>query len=193
MKQIVTPLGVGAHLKYWGLDQKKNYRIRLVAGKENQQGNCRGCYSSKAFSGRGISRAKTLWSSFVLKLFGFNIFIGSDSGYDSGFSLIGERYGSFDLAFLECGQYGKYWPEIHMYPEQTLMAGRDLQAKIIFPVHWGKFVLSTHPWTEPIDRLACAAEREGQHYVAPKTGEAFFINKKFRQEYWWNFDKKEAQ
>ena len=41
------------------------------------------------------------------------IFFGGDSGYFSGFKEIGEKYGPFDLAFLECGAYNKAWSENH--------------------------------------------------------------------------------
>jgi L-ascorbate metabolism protein UlaG (beta-lactamase superfamily) len=123
----------------------------------------------------------------VLKLKGYKLFLGGDSGYDGTFRKIGEKFGPFDLAFLECGQYGKYWPQIHMFPEQTIMAANDLQAEVLFPVHWGKFVLSTHPWNEPIKRVFEAAKREKQQLVFPKIGEAFYLEKEFDQEIWWDF------
>ena len=47
---------------------------------------------------------------------GINCFWEAISGYDAQFKKIGEQFGPFDLAFLECGQYGKYWPNIHMFP-----------------------------------------------------------------------------
>ena len=71
------------------------------------------------------------------------IYIGGDSGYDSHFKEIANRFGSFDLALLECGQYNSKWPLIHMTPEESVQAGIDLQAKVIMPVHFGKFALAS--------------------------------------------------
>jgi len=113
---------------------------------------------SRHFSGRTLKRANTLWSSFVLDLGNKKIFLGGDSGYDSQFKKIGEKYGPFELAILDCAQYGANWPYIHMVPEQTTQAALDLQAKVLLPVHWGKFALANHPWTEPIERINKSAE-----------------------------------
>ena len=67
------------------------------------------------------------------------------------------------------------------------MAANDLNAEIAFPVHWGKFVLSTHPWNESIKRFAEAAKREKRKFVSPKIGQPFYLNKEFKQEAWWDF------
>ena len=37
------------------------------------------------------------------------------------------------MAILENGQYDANWPYIHMMPEQTVQAGIDLNAKVLFP------------------------------------------------------------
>jgi L-ascorbate metabolism protein UlaG (beta-lactamase superfamily) len=84
------------------------------------------------------------------------LYLGGDSGYEGHFSEIGERYGPFELAILECGQYGKNWPYIHMMPEQTVQAALELGAAALMPVHWGKFTLALHPWNEPVRRLLAA-------------------------------------
>lgn len=187
VKQVVTSLGVGAHLEYWGMAPEKITELDWWQKMEVSEKIEITATPSRHFSGRGFKRAQTLWSSFVLEIMGYRIFIGGDSGYDGSFKKINQRFGSFDLAFLECGQYGKYWPQIHMFPEQTLMAANDLNAEIAFPVHWGKFVLSTHPWNESIKRFAEAAKREKRKFVSPKIGQPFYLNKEFKQEAWWDF------
>ena len=121
---------------------------------------------------------------------GYKIFIGSDSGYDGSFRKIGSKYGPFNIAFLECGQYGKYWPQIHMFPEQAVMAAKDLRAELVMPVHWGKFVLSTHPWNEPIKRFTTAARKEQLNFIAPKIGEPVRLDKDYPQKDWWEFENK---
>lgn len=188
ISRVVTSLGVAAHLEYWGIapniiteldwweNHVVNHEVKLTSTP------------SRHFSGRGLQRAKTLWSSFVLEIGETRIFIGSDSGYDDQFKKIGQKFGKFDLAFLECGQYNEYWPQIHMFPEETVTAANDLNAEIVFPVHWSKFVLSTHSWNEPIQRFAKAAKKENRKFVSPRIGEAFYLNEYFEQDNWWEFE-----
>ena len=187
VKQVITSLGVGSHLEYWGMASEKIRELDWWHAAEVSKKIKITATPARHFSGRDFRRAKTLWSSFVLEINEYRIFIGGDSGYDGSFKKINDRFGSFDLAFLECGQYGKYWPQIHMFPEQTVMAARDLNAEITFPVHWGKFVLSTHPWNESIKRFAEAAKREKRKFVSPKIGQPFYLEKEFEQEIWWDF------
>ncbi len=187
---IVTSLGVGAHLETWGV---KNDKITELDWWEDHQVNTKTKITatpSRHFSGRSIKRFQTLWSSFVLEINELKIFIGGDSGYDKTFRKIGDKYGRFDLAFLECGQYGKYWPQIHMFPEQTVQAAVDLGAKKVIPLHWGKFVLSYHPWNEPVQRFITAARAAGVNYLVPKIGEAVNMKEEYNQESWWLFENK---
>ena len=188
--KIITSLGVGAHLDYWGVDLDKIKELDWWEGEKISDNVTITATPSRHFSGRGLDRAKTLWSSFVLDLFEKRIFIGSDSGYDSSFATIGKEFEFFDLAFLECGQYNKYWPQIHIFPEQAVMAAKDLNAETIFPVHWSKFVLSTHPWNEPIQRIMRAAEKAKQTVVSPMIGQPYRIGQSFEQKQWWKFETK---
>lgn len=87
--------------------------------------------------------------------------MGGDSGYEKHFTEIGEKFGPFDLAILETGQYGKHWPYIHMFPEETVNAAKDLCANALLPVHWGKFTLALHPWNERVRRVVKAAAANG--------------------------------
>lgn len=137
------------------------------------------------FSGRGIKRGRTLWSSFVLKVAEYTIFLGGDSGYGEHFKKIGDQYGPFDIAILEAGQYGKNWPYIHMLPEETVKAAQDLRAKILLPVHWAKFTLALHPWNEPIRRVVKAAVQEGVTLATPMIGEPVVLGAPLPQASWW--------
>lgn len=190
VKQVVTSLGIGEHLEHWGLKGDKINELDWWQSTEVAKDVKMTAAPSRHFSGRQFKRAQTLWSSFILEINGLRLFIGGDSGYSSTFKKIGEEFGPFDLAFLECGQYNKFWPQIHMFPEETVQAGIDLKAKVLFPVHWGKFVLSSHPWTEPVERFTAAARKNGIDYVSPKIGEAYLIGKGLKQEPWWNFENK---
>lgn len=191
VKKIVTSLGVGAHLEIWGIKNEKIYELDWWESREIDSGVRLTATPSRHFSGRSVKRAQTLWSSFVLEFFEFKIFIGGDSGYDGSFKKIGQKCGPFDLAMLECGQFGEYWPQIHMFPEQTVQAALDLQVKRTIPVHWGKFVLSYHPWNEPIQRFVDAAEKARVSYLSPRIGEPINFAGDYAQQAWWLFENKE--
>jgi L-ascorbate metabolism protein UlaG (beta-lactamase superfamily) len=183
-KLFCTSLGVGAHLERWGVAPEKIvefdwWESRQVEGMELTAAPAR------HFSGRGFGRYKSLWSSFVLKTTTYSLYLGGDSGYDTHFKTIGEKYGPFDLALLECGQYNEGWPLIHMMPEQTVQASIDLRAKVLMPVHWSKFQLSLHTWKEPIERVSRAAEEKRVTLTTPMIGQPVTIGKNYPNEKWW--------
>ena len=182
---ICTSLGVRTHLEYWGWDKEI---IRELSWNEKLQVNeeiSLMAMPARHFSGRGFARNKTLWSSFILNAGDFRIYIGGDSGYDSHFEEIGRLHGPFDIALLECGQYNLDWPQIHMMPEQTVQAAVDLQARLLMPVHWGKFSLSLHPWNEPIRKATHEASRLGMPITTPKIGEPVKLGDNLPRTTWW--------
>jgi len=140
---------------------------------------------ARRFSGRGIVRNKTLWSSFIFKSGNSSIYLGGDSGYDKHFAKIGNDYGPFDLAILDNGQYNTSWANIHMMPEETAKVAIELKAKVLFPVHWGKFCLATHAWDEPIDRLLKMAEMLHLKVITPMIGEKVILNSLMPASHWW--------
>lgn len=185
VRRIICSLGLSAHLRFWGFDEKiisemdwwdsiqLDEKIKLTAAP------------ARHFSGRGLKRGQSLWSSFILNTPSNNIYLGGDSGYDFHFKEIGKRFGPFDLAILESGQYNTMWPLIHMMPEETVQAAVDLRAKKLMPVHWGKFRLGMHPWNEPIKRVMKKAEELNVHVATPRIGEPLFINQEFIGQRWW--------
>jgi len=184
-KNVITSLGVGSHLEYWGFDMSKVTELDWHGRFEKVDGFTFISQSARHFSGRGFKRAKTLWASFVLKTKNHSIYLGGDSGYDTHFKEIGEQYGPFDLAILESGQYNEAWKNIHMMPEETVQATLDVNAKWVFPVHWGKFSLSLHPWDEPIERVMKKAEEFGVRVTTPMIGEVVIIGEKYPISKWW--------
>ncbi|PWT76671.1 MAG: MBL fold metallo-hydrolase [Bacteroidetes bacterium] len=186
IKKICTSLGVSSHLAYWGLEKKFIQELDWWESIQINQDLELSAAPARHFSGRTFDRNKTLWSSFVLKKDAIKIYIGGDSGYDSHFRAIGEKFGSMDLAILESGQYNQSWPQIHMMPEETVQAAMDLNAKVLLPVHWGKFSLSLHPWDEPIKRVLIKAGPCGLQVATPMIGEPFYLQGPIPQKEWWN-------
>jgi L-ascorbate metabolism protein UlaG (beta-lactamase superfamily) len=188
---FVTSLGVGSHLEYWGIPAA---RIRELDWWESASiGNDLTFTAAPArhFSGRGFVRNKTLWSSFIFRYKNYSIYLGGDSGYDHHFAKIGKEYGPFDLAILEDGQYNRFWANIHMMPEETAQAAVELNAKVLLPVHWGKFALGTHPWNEPIGRVLAQAELLNLKVTTPRIGEEVILDSILPDSHWWINDPKQ--
>lgn len=184
-KQFCTALGVGAHLVHWGIEESKIKEFDWWESKTVLSGLELTATPARHFSGRGFKRNQSLWTSFVLNVEGYKIVIGGDSGYDASFKTIGDKLGPFDLAILECGQYNQQWPFIHMMPEDTVQAAVDLRANVMLPVHWGKFKLSLHSWTDPINRAVAHANLLSQQITTPMIGEIVKLDSISNGSYWW--------
>jgi L-ascorbate metabolism protein UlaG (beta-lactamase superfamily) len=185
IKNIVTSLGVGAHLEYWGFDKNIITELDWWESCTLNAGITLRASPARHFSGRGTKRGKSLWSSFIMSTSNYNLFLGGDSGYDAHFKHIGKSYGPFDIAILESGQYNGHWPHIHMMPEETVQASIDLQARLLLPVHWGKFTLSLHTWNEPIQRVIKEATRLGVSVTTPLIGEPVILDSAYPSSVWW--------
>ncbi|HVX51374.1 MAG TPA: MBL fold metallo-hydrolase [Chitinophagaceae bacterium] len=185
VKQICTSLGVGSHLRYWGFDKERIIEFDWWQERKLFDDMRLTAAPARHFSGRSFTRNKSLWSSFILQTPGCNIYLGGDSGYDTHFAEIGKRFGPFEIAVLECGQYNENWKYIHMMPEQTVQAAIDLQSKMLMPVHWGKFCLSLHPWYQPAQRVQGAAKERGQAITTPYIGEPVILNENYPATQWW--------
>lgn len=171
-RKYYVSLGVAAHLIHWGVKEEKI--VEMDWWESNQLNEKLQFIStpSRHFSGRaGYDKDYTLWSSWVIKTENASVYYCGDSGYGSHFKEIGEKYGPFDITFMECGQYNEGWPYIHMMPEQSVQAHIDLKGRIMIPIHWGKFNLSLHKWTEPVERAKNEAKRLKVNLINPVPGE----------------------
>ena len=186
VKKVITGLGTGEHLEHWGYDTsaiiEKEWNEEIDLG----DGFIANTTPARHFSGRGLRRQPSLWTSFVLRTPTLKIFIGGDSGYDTHFATIGEKFGPFDLVLLECGQYNKNWKYIHSMPEEVLKEAQELKAKRLMPVHWGKFSLALHAWDEPIIKIYALSKAANLPLVTPLIGEEVNLkdpDQKFSA--WW--------
>ena len=187
VKLFFTPLGIGIHLLKWGVEKERIIELDWWQEIKFDDLTIR-CTPAQHFSGRGISdREKTLWCSWIIESDDENLFFSGDSGYASHFKEIGEQYGPFDFAFMECGQYNNLWPLVHMLPEETAQAGLDIKAKKMMPIHWGAFKLASHSWTEPVERISKKAKELNVDLVIPKIGEIIEIGLNDSEEIypWW--------
>ena len=187
VNMFYTPLGIGIHLLKWGIKKERIIELDWWQEIKYDELTIR-CTPAQHFSGRGISdREKTLWCSWIIQSDDENLFFSGDSGYASHFKEIGDQYGPFDFAFMECGQYNNLWPLVHMIPEETAQAGLDIKAKKMMPIHWGAFKLASHSWTDPVERLLKKSKGLKVDLVIPEIGEFIEIGLTDSAEIypWW--------
>ena len=198
-KKFYVPLGVASHLERWGVspeaiveldwwqessftgNNKNHKKIKIVSAP------------TRHFSGRSIgAQNSTQWTSWILIGSKHKIYCGGDSGYSTNFKEIGKKYGPFDITMLESGAYSKYWPDIHMAPEETVEAHLDLRGRVLLPIHWSMFNLSLHSWTDPIERLIKKAELLKVKVLTPGIGEPVHPGETIKSKAWWRkVDKKD--
>ncbi len=179
-----VPLGVRAHLERWGVDSRNITELDWYES-EVYRGVRLTLAPARHFSGRGLwDRDSTLWGSWIISSDSLNVYFSGDSGYSDTFKIIGQRYGPFDIAFLENGAYNLDWAQIHLMPEETVQASIDLKARLLFPIHWSKFDLALHPWDEPAIRLTREATIRNVTVASPLIGEVFDV-RNYPETRWW--------
>jgi L-ascorbate metabolism protein UlaG (beta-lactamase superfamily) len=167
---FVVPVGVGAHLRRWGVPEDRI--IELDWDGAHTVGTLTlTCVEAQHFSGRGPARNTTQWSSWTVAGPAHRVFFGGDTGYHPALAGIGRRYGPFDLTLLPIGAYSRFWPDIHLNPEDAVRAHVDLRGGLVVPIHWGTFDLGFHGWAEPVQRLRAAAAEAGVPVAVPRPGD----------------------
>ncbi len=182
---FLTPLGVGDRLQAWGIPAAK---IRQLDWWQSTQIDELTLTATPAqhFSGRSLTdRNRTLWASWVIAAPQVKLFFSGDSGYFDGFKAIGERFGPFDVTLIENGAYDKAWAGVHMQPEESLQAHRDLRGNWLVPIHNGTFDLALHAWREPLERISSLAEAQQVAISTPRFGEPVDITAPSALSAWW--------
>lgn len=183
---VACGLGVAQHFIYWGWPEEKIVEKNWYEEIAIAPGFKLTLTPARHFSGRFLTRNISLWTSFVLQTPDKNLFLGGDSGYGPHFKEIGDRFGPFDLAILECGQYNERWPYIHSLPPEIIQEVKDLRAKAFMPVHHSKFKLAQHPWYDPLEKVSALAEAASLVIVTPKIGERVDLSSiKTNWDKWW--------
>lgn len=183
--RFFVPLGVGAHLEYWGVPAA---RIREMDWwEEARLGRLvLACVPSRHFSGRGLfNRYSTLWASWAILGPENRVYFSGDTSQTPDFLEIGERYGPFDIAMIESAAYNYNWADSHLGPEQAVDAFLMVRGKLMVPIHWGTFDLAMHSWTEPVERLRVAAEKKNVALVIPRPGGSVLATSEATRKPWW--------
>ena len=163
--QFVAPLGVGDRPAARGVAPEKIRQFDWWQGTEID-GLRLTATPAQHFSGRSLTDGnRTLWCSGCLK----TMSCGCSSAATAAISPVLPRlapFWPFDLTLMETGAYDKRWPYVHMHPQQTVQAHRDLLGRWLLPIHNGTFDLAMHARQDPFDRycamplpLACRSRR----------------------------------
>ncbi|MBM7867532.1 MBL fold metallo-hydrolase [Heliobacterium gestii] len=186
VKNVICPLGVGSYFDQWGFEKRRIHEADWFTALELDNGVTIHVLPARHFSGRLLSRNKTLWAGFALVTPQRRIFFSGDSGYGPHFKEIGEKMNGFDIVLLDNGQYDKSWANIHMMPEEAAKAAEELKTKALFAGHSGKFAISNHPWDDPLKRIALASQNKNYRLLTPMIGEPVDLEKE-QQVFsrWW--------
>lgn len=183
--RFILPLKVGNDLLDWGIPKDRfveldweesitEFGIKFTAAP------------AQHFSGRGLfDRNKSLWVSWIIENKLDKLFYSGDSGYSTHFKHIGDKYGPFDVTFIENGQYNEKWADVHMLPEESIQAHIDLRGQHFVPVHWGMFNLALHSWVEPVERTYKLAQEKNLSYISPMLGEITNLETISMNSPWW--------
>jgi L-ascorbate metabolism protein UlaG (beta-lactamase superfamily) len=168
--KFLVPLGVGAHLEYWGVPADKI--VEMDWWEHTRIGSLEiTCTPARHASGRAPwDQNATLWAGWAIAGDKHRVYYSGDTGLFPGMKDIGERLGPFDLTMIETGQYDKAWPDWHIGPEQAVTAHRLVRGRAMLPVHWALLALAYHAWTEPIERVVRAAQKANVTIFTPPPG-----------------------
>jgi L-ascorbate metabolism protein UlaG (beta-lactamase superfamily) len=183
--QVVTALGVASHLESCGMPPE---RIHELDWHEHIElpGVRFTATPAQHFSGRStFDRNSTLWASWVIETANHKLFFSGDTGLFDGLAEIGQKHGPFDLTLLEIGAWHPAWGNIHLGPENALIAHEMLRGKILLPVHWGTFDLALHRWDAPAEELFAFAQAKKTRLFLPKLGQALEPTRVQDSQPWW--------
>jgi len=181
----IVPLGVGDWLRRWSVpadditerDWWESTRVGALTLTSTP---------ARHFSGRGPgSTDRTLWCGWAVHGEQRRIYYTGDTALQDEFAEIGRRLGPFDLTMIEIGAYDALWADVHLGPEQAMLAHRLVHGEVMLPLHWGTFDLALHGWTEPIERILAAAAPVGARVATPRPGGMFEPLAVVPSERWW--------
>lgn len=154
-KIAVLPWGCGSlarslgfqrivELQWWESFGHGDWKVTLVPAKH--------------WGARTLRDAHRGWGGFLIEHQGRRVYHAGDSAYFEGFREIGERLRP-EVALLPIGAYfPDSFRNVHMGPDEAVMAFQDLGAEWFVPMHFGTFKLSFEAMDEPERWLREVAE-----------------------------------
>ncbi len=180
-----VPLGVGAHLEYWGIPQERITELDWWDQMRLEELTVV-MVPARHASGRDLfDQNDTLWGGYVLAGNKHRVYFSGDTGFFPGFCEIGDKWGPFDVTMIEVGAYDSAWPDWHIGPEQAVIAHQMVRGNIFLPIHWGLFNLANHNWTEPMERVLAYSYDHGVTVASPQPGQSVEMDTVGLTGRWW--------
>ncbi len=182
---FVVPLGVGAHLAYWGVPEGRIVDLdwwekTKIAGIDIV------ATPARHASGRSVwDKDKTLWAGYALVGPQHRVYFSGDTGLFPAMKQLGDRLGPFDVTLIEAGQYNRSWPDWHIGPEQAVTAHQWVRGGALIPIHWGLLSLAFHGWTEPIERILVVSQKARINTLSPRPGQSVEPGFTPAPDRWW--------
>jgi len=152
--QFVTGLGLAGYLRARGL--KRVIELDWWQRTEGPGGIRVTYVPAQHFSRRGLRDTnRSLWGGFVIEHGGRSVYYASDSAYCPHFAEIAQRFPSLDVALMPIGAYEPRWfmNIVHVNPEESVRAFRELGARSAVAMHFGTFQLTDEGIDEPVEAL----------------------------------------
>ena len=182
---VYCSLGIGEFFSYWDYPEKKIHDMDWNDSVVLDNNIVLHCLPARHYSRRFSDAGKTLWASFLIESRGRRIFISGDSGYDTHFKAIGERFPNIDLAILENGQYDTQWEFLHTFPSQLPQVIENLGARRVMTYHNSKYALANHAWTEPMELIFLHSQGKPWILLTPRIGEPVLLDSHQEFAPWW--------
>lgn len=153
---VIGQVGVPARALDWGGRIAVRPGIDVVVNRNHHWG-------SRWFADKN----RALWSSFVVRLPGGNLFFAGDTGAgDLRWADAAARLGPVRLALIPIGAFRFYPGQMsnwsHIGPVDAVEVARRLGAARSIGMHWGTFRLSSEAYDTPPRLLAAAMRCTGQ-------------------------------
>lgn len=170
---VIGQVGVPATALDWGRERVIRPGVSVVVTRNHHWG-------SRWFADRN----RALWSSFVIKLPGGNVFFAGDTGMGDGrWPAEAARLGPVRLALLPIGAFrfvpGQMAAGSHIGPPQAVQIFERLGASTAIPIHWGTFRLSYEAYDTPprlLDAaMRCSAIRPEARFAPVRLGQPVTI------------------
>ena len=123
-----------------------------------------------------FDRMKSLWGGFFINSYDYSLFFCGDAGYSNHFKDIRRKLGIPNVSILPIGAYEPRWfmKEMHMNPEDAVLAHLDLESQFSIGMHFGTFKLTDEAHDTPVKDLMMALEKhKTKNFKAPYPGENF--------------------
>lgn len=156
---IVLPVGLGK----WMGKFSPNPMVELMPGdSEEISADLRVTAFPVAHTGWRLSGLRFRnCNGYLIKIGGKTIFFPGDTGYDDFRPALNlARAERIDVALLPIGAYRPEWMmrKRHLNPPEALQVFEEINARVMIPIHWGTFRISSEPLDEPIAWLSRLAE-----------------------------------